>query len=114
MITRDRDNYSSFFVRRLGREREVLYILEKSVSLQNFTIHATKVISKIGERPRAASEFLNTPLAYDDIGALRDRMEEISPVLRPYDVVEPTSLVQLSKVQLVDEIYCTKMFKKKY
>jgi NADH dehydrogenase (ubiquinone) Fe-S protein 1 len=52
---------------------------------------------------RAASEFLNTPLAYDDIEALRDRMEEISPVLRRYDVVEPTSLVQLSKVQLVDQ-----------
>ncbi|KAL4879996.1 hypothetical protein BJY04DRAFT_192096 [Aspergillus karnatakaensis] len=52
---------------------------------------------------RAASEFLNTPLAYDDIEALRDRMEEISPVMRRYDVVEPASLVQLSKVQLVDQ-----------
>ncbi|KAL4903545.1 hypothetical protein BDW74DRAFT_169039 [Aspergillus multicolor] len=52
---------------------------------------------------RAASEFLNTPLAYDDIEALRDRMEEISPVMRRYDVVEPTSLAQLSKVQLVDQ-----------
>ncbi|KAL3438004.1 hypothetical protein BDV09DRAFT_141256 [Aspergillus tetrazonus] len=52
---------------------------------------------------RAASEFLNTPLPYDDIEALRDRMEEISPVMRRYDVVEPTSLAQLSKVQLVDQ-----------
>ncbi|KAI9372396.1 hypothetical protein BJX61DRAFT_451414 [Aspergillus egyptiacus] len=52
---------------------------------------------------RAASEFLNTPLPYDDVEALRDRMEEISPVMRRYDVVEPTSLVQLSKVQLVDQ-----------
>ncbi|RDW93216.1 putative NADH-ubiquinone oxidoreductase, subunit G [Aspergillus mulundensis] len=52
---------------------------------------------------RAASEFLNAPLAYDDIEALRDRMEEISPVMRRYDVVEPTSLAQLSKVQLVDQ-----------
>ncbi|KAL3459876.1 hypothetical protein BJX64DRAFT_264328 [Aspergillus heterothallicus] len=52
---------------------------------------------------RAASEFLNTPLPYDDIEALRDRMEEISPVMRRYDVVESSSLVQLSKVQLVDQ-----------
>ncbi|KAL5001404.1 hypothetical protein BDV10DRAFT_159689 [Aspergillus recurvatus] len=52
---------------------------------------------------RAASEFLNTPLPYDDIEALRDRMEEISPVMRRYDVVESTSLAQLSKVQLVDQ-----------
>ncbi|KAL4801536.1 hypothetical protein BDV18DRAFT_73330 [Aspergillus unguis] len=52
---------------------------------------------------RAASEFLNTPLTYDDIEALRDRMEEISPVMRRYDVVESASLSQLSKVQLVDQ-----------
>ncbi|KAL2802895.1 hypothetical protein BJX63DRAFT_437447 [Aspergillus granulosus] len=52
---------------------------------------------------RAASEFLNAPLPYDDIEALRDRMEEISPVMRRYDVVESTSLGQLSKVQLVDQ-----------
>ncbi|KAG2005169.1 hypothetical protein GB937_009003 [Aspergillus fischeri] len=52
---------------------------------------------------RAASEFLNKPLPYDDIEALRDRMEEISPVMRRYDVVEPTSLSSLSKVQLVDQ-----------
>lgn len=52
---------------------------------------------------RAASEFLNTPLMYDDIEALRDRMEEVSPVMRRYDVVEPASLAQLSKVQLVDQ-----------
>ncbi|BCS27502.1 putative NADH-ubiquinone oxidoreductase, subunit G [Aspergillus puulaauensis] len=52
---------------------------------------------------RATSEFLNTPLMYDDIEALRDRMEEISPVMRRYDVVEPASLAQLSKVQLVDQ-----------
>ncbi|OOF94445.1 hypothetical protein ASPCADRAFT_208949 [Aspergillus carbonarius ITEM 5010] len=52
---------------------------------------------------RATSEFLNKPLPYDDIEALRDRMEEISPVMRRYDVVEPTSLSSLSKVQLVDQ-----------
>jgi NADH dehydrogenase (ubiquinone) Fe-S protein 1 len=52
---------------------------------------------------RATSEFLDVPLPYDDIEALRDRMEEISPVMRRYDVVEPTSLSSLSKVQLVDQ-----------
>ncbi|CAI7640064.1 unnamed protein product [Penicillium bialowiezense] len=52
---------------------------------------------------RAASEFLNAPLPYDDIEALRDRMEEISPVMRRYDVVEGTSVGSLSKVQLVDQ-----------
>ena len=52
---------------------------------------------------RAASEYLGAPLPYDDIEALRDRMEEISPVLRRYDIVEGTSLGALSKVQLVDQ-----------
>lgn len=52
---------------------------------------------------RAASEYLGAPLPYDDIEALRDRMEEISPVLRRYDIVEPTSLAALGKVQLVDQ-----------
>jgi NADH dehydrogenase (ubiquinone) Fe-S protein 1 len=52
---------------------------------------------------RAASEFLGAPLPYDDIEALRDRMEEISPALRRYDVVEPTSVKSLGKVQLVDQ-----------
>lgn len=52
---------------------------------------------------RAVSEFLGAPLPYDDVEALRDRMEEISPALRRYDVVEPTSINSLSKVQLVDQ-----------
>ncbi|KAB8214191.1 hypothetical protein BDV33DRAFT_38800 [Aspergillus novoparasiticus] len=52
---------------------------------------------------RATSEFLDVPLPYDDIEALRDRMEEISPVMRRYDVVEPTSLGSLSKIQLVEQ-----------
>ena len=52
---------------------------------------------------RAISEFAGVPLPYDDVEALRDRMEEISPVMRQYDVVEPTSLGMLSKVQLVDQ-----------
>lgn len=52
---------------------------------------------------RAVSEFLGAPLPYDDIEALRDRMEQISPALRRYDVLEPTSVSSLSKVQLVDQ-----------
>ncbi|OCL10106.1 NADH-quinone oxidoreductase [Glonium stellatum] len=52
---------------------------------------------------RAASEYLGAELPYDDVEALRDRMEEISPALRRYDVVEPTSMPQLSRVQLVDQ-----------
>lgn len=52
---------------------------------------------------RAASEYLGAPLPYDDIEALRDRMEEISPALRRYDICEGTGMPQLSKVQLVDQ-----------
>lgn len=52
---------------------------------------------------RAVSEYVGQPLPYDDIEALRDRMEEVSPVLRRYDLVEPSSLGSLSKVQLVDQ-----------
>lgn len=53
---------------------------------------------------RAVSEYLGAPLPYDDIEALRDRMEEVSPSLRSYDAVESTSkdVASLSKVQLVD------------
>lgn len=52
---------------------------------------------------RAASEFLGAPLPYDDVTAVRDRMVEISPALALYDVLEGSSLKQLSKVQLVDQ-----------
>ncbi|CAK7264995.1 ndufs1 NADH-ubiquinone oxidoreductase subunit [Sporothrix epigloea] len=52
---------------------------------------------------RAASEFLDVPLPYDDLTMVRDRMVEISPALAVYDVVEPVALQQLSKVQLVDQ-----------
>ena len=43
------------------------------------------------------------PLPYDDIEALRDRLEEMSPALRRYDSLEPQSLNALGKVQLVDQ-----------
>jgi NADH dehydrogenase (ubiquinone) Fe-S protein 1 len=52
---------------------------------------------------RAVSEYLRHPLPYDDLEVLRDRMEEISPVLRRYDTVEPSTLTSLAKVQLVDQ-----------
>ena len=52
---------------------------------------------------RAASEYFGAELPYDDVEQLRDRMEEISPALRRYDLVEPASLPSLSKVQLVDQ-----------
>jgi NADH dehydrogenase (ubiquinone) Fe-S protein 1 len=52
---------------------------------------------------RAVSEYLGHPLPYDDLEALRDRMEEISPVMRRYDTVEPSTLTSLAKVQLVDQ-----------
>ena len=52
---------------------------------------------------RAASEFVGASLPYDDVEMLRDRMEEISPALRRYDIVEGTGMPQLQKVQLVDQ-----------
>lgn len=52
---------------------------------------------------RAVSEYLGAPLPFDDIEALRDRMEEISPTLRQYDVVQPSAMTALSKIQLVDQ-----------
>ncbi|KAF8965801.1 NADH-ubiquinone oxidoreductase [Flammula alnicola] len=41
---------------------------------------------------RALSEVIGTPLPYDDVLELRDRMWEISPTLVRYDVTEPTSV----------------------
>lgn len=52
---------------------------------------------------RAVSEYVGAPLPYDDVEALRDRMEEISPALRRYDLVEEVALPTLGKVQLVDQ-----------
>ena len=52
---------------------------------------------------RAASEYFGAELPYDDVEQLRDRMEEISPALRRYDLAEATALPSLSKVQLVDQ-----------
>jgi len=41
---------------------------------------------------RALSEVVGSPLPYDDVLSLRDRMWEISPALVRYDTVEPTSV----------------------
>lgn len=53
---------------------------------------------------RALSEYLGSPLPYDDIEGLRERLAEISPALGRYDIVEMSSaqVSALSKVQLVD------------
>ena len=39
----------------------------------------------------AVSEVAGTPLPYDDVLSLRDRLWEISPTLIRYDITEPTS-----------------------
>lgn len=41
---------------------------------------------------RAVSEVLGASLPYDNLSALRYRMEELSPALTSYDVIEPASL----------------------
>ena len=40
---------------------------------------------------RALSEVVGSPLPYDDVLALRDRLWEVSPTLVRYDTTEPTS-----------------------
>jgi NADH dehydrogenase (ubiquinone) Fe-S protein 1 len=39
----------------------------------------------------ALSEVVGTPLPYDDVLQVRDRMWEVSPALVRYDITEPTS-----------------------
>ncbi|KAI5787125.1 hypothetical protein EDC01DRAFT_660691 [Geopyxis carbonaria] len=52
---------------------------------------------------RAASEFLGATLPYENMAQLRYRMEEISPALTRYDIVEPTSMSAVgNKVQLLE------------
>ena len=83
---------SATYVNTEGR----VQITRAAVSLPGVAREDWKII-------RAASEYLGAPLPYDDIEMLRDRMEEISPALRRYDLVEPASLPSLSKIQLVDQ-----------
>ena len=49
-------------------------------------------ISLIGACSSALSELVDSPLPYDDVLSLRDRMWEISPTLVRYDTLEPTSV----------------------
>jgi len=54
---------------------------------------------------RAASEFLGATLPYSNLPQLRYRMQEISPALTRYDIVEPASASMSAlgnKVQLLD------------
>lgn len=53
----------------------------------------------------AVSEVTGTPLPYDDVLYLRDRMWEISPSLVRYDVTEPTT----SNVTLLGLNYLTSL-----
>ena len=48
-------------------------------------------IKSIHVCPSAVSEVAGTPLPYDDVLSLRDRLWEISPTLVRYDITEPTS-----------------------
>lgn len=48
---------------------------------------------------RALSELVGSPLPYDDVLTLRDRMWDISPTLVRYDILEPPSL-DITKVGL--------------
>jgi len=41
---------------------------------------------------RALSEYVGSPLPYDDTHALRERMYQIAPSLTRYDIVEPASM----------------------
>ncbi|KAI9814522.1 MAG: NADH dehydrogenase (ubiquinone) 78K chain precursor, 5-prime end [Phylliscum demangeonii] len=60
---------------------------------------------------RAASEYLGVSLPYDDLTMMRDRMNDLSPTLSRYDIVEPTSraIAALGKIQLVDQNRGAKM-----
>ena len=52
----------------------------------------------------ALSEVIGTPLPYDDVLELRDRLWEISPTLVRYDVTEPTSVdVALAGLKAIED-----------
>ena len=55
-------------------------------SLSESFFHTSFVLSS------ALSEVVGTPLPYDNVLELRDRLWEISPALVRYDVTEPTSV----------------------
>lgn len=50
------------------------------------------ISARVNRLCSALSEFVGTPLPYDDVLCLRDRLWEISPTLVRYDMMEPTSV----------------------
>lgn len=51
---------------------------------------------------RAASEYLNAPLPYEDLYEMRSRMADIAPHLLRHEVIEPATLAEVGfKTQLV-------------
>jgi NADH dehydrogenase (ubiquinone) Fe-S protein 1 len=59
-------------------------------SVRLFLLDALQTISN--SLLSALSEVLGSPLPYDDVLSLRDRLWEISPTLVRYDTTEPTSV----------------------
>ena len=72
-----------------GASREDWKIIRYVVS---YLLEACATISLIRSRVSALSELVDSPLPYDDVLSLRDRMWEISPTLVRYDTLEPTSV----------------------
>ena len=50
------------------------------------------ILNKFYASFSALSEVIATPLPYDNVLELRDRLWEISPTLVRYDITEPTSV----------------------
>lgn len=72
-----------------GASREDWKIIRYVTS---YPLEACATISLIRSRVSAFSELVDSPLPYDDVLSLRDRMWEISPTLVRYDTLEPTSV----------------------
>ena len=51
-----------------------------------------RILNKFYASFSALSEVIATPLPYDNVLELRDRLWEISPTLVRYDITEPTSV----------------------
>ena len=62
--------------------------------LEDYSVCSTPIFPSCILNPffRALSEVIATPLPYDNVLELRDRLWEISPTLVRYDVTEPTSV----------------------
>lgn len=89
-------------------EKSVTYVnTEGRVQLTRAAVSLPGVAREDWKILRAVSEYIgNSPLPYDDVVTLRERIAEISPSLVYYDFVEPTSneVAKLGvKVDLVDQ-----------